>query len=378
MSIVLADDYAQANTAMTRLKQDSRLESLQLILKRCHSNNGNEQSTASLELSETLQELQPFDLKMNEGLFGPLAHALTKLFASKDKQVVANALSATKVACCDGNMKRGLMKAGICNTLISLDLSREQALTDERLAVAQNMLFDEDTAKEFAQAGGLRCVSEALNHLGDFDIEKMGTSNNTSSNNNTSNNSNNTNNRRRNNTNTVENTESLHVALCCATNALAHCDTSLSGVSHEMRVWITLLVDICEKILAKQIQTQYNKQGGTSHSLVYAVSALTNATRDPGLAHAIRASNGIDVLERCKNSDAKSANAAGEALTRLDYKAGLRRNETLPILFAWGRKNKSLPMTNHQIAGMAAFLLIVTSFAGFIVLVLFGVHDIVT
>ena len=166
---------------------------------------------------------------------------------------------ALRAPACAAGLARAVAARGS-----DVEIVKDPDVLREILAIAQNVLWDSATAPDFCSSGGLRVIAALLVDLAQTsDVEKGGA------------------------TRSSSDPECRVMVFACAANALALCDTALSGHTHELRGWIDPLVRLLQR--------------GRDHTEAeYLAASLANATRDPGLAHALRAVNGAEALERSR------------------------------------------------------------------------------
>jgi len=326
---------------LSQLNVDERLTKLRELIKVAH--NDQEEARAALKLSELLQEFIDGDgelLALSGPVLGPLCHALSKLMQSHDRTVVKYAARSIKPMIRDDSLRGPACASGLARAISArgtdAEVIRDPDVLREMLAVAQNVLWDASTAPDFCQSGGLRFIAAIVTELSQASDVEKGASR------------------------SAADPECRLMAFACAANALALCDTALSGHTHELRAWIDPLVRLLQR-------------GRDQNEAEYLAASLANATRDPGLAHALRAVNGAEALERSRHGDPKVAAAASVALARLNFASGAAEED--PFRYRWGGKSKGHnAISSQQVMALLAFLLLATVCAGAVILILLSIH----
>ena len=356
MSTHLVDDYATVQSELRKADSEKRIADLSSIIRLAHV-SGNEQSQeAAIRLWEFLNKLN--DDELNEliqepSVAGPLAHLLAKLMESRNHNVLIYTARTLKSLFRDTASRESLCKAGLarsissCLTTIQTDPNHEGnssavlEIRKELYAATQSILYDQRCAPELASSGGLRAIGDSLIQcflLDDLEFSAMGSDM-----------------RNRN-----SDSELKLLLLVCACNAFSYCDTSLSMFIHEMRNWVE---PICQALLRSRVPD-------SEIGFYYAACCLANATRDPGLTHALRAANGAEALDRCRHREPRTAKVAHIAAGRLQIASGLRNDLDLVWRFRWGGGKDASKMQPNEVFGLFAFLLLVTIIAGIIILLI--------
>jgi len=352
MSTTLVDDYATVSTSMRKAESDSRAKFLSDVIKLAHSADGSQEAAVKLsDFMSNLSEEELADLTLQTSVAGPLAHLLSKLLHSNNSNVLLYTARTLKLMMRDDSSREGLNKAGVSKAIAgtlhglvksSLKDSASVSLSTETMkelyAAVQSLLFDTASATEFASGGGLRVIGDTLNGLFlSNDVEK-GSSRSVAKG--------------------KADPELAAVVLASACNALSFCDTSLAVYIHEMRGWIPA---ICETLLHSVVHDQ-------DMTTFYAVCCLANATRDPGLTHALRAANGAEALDRHRHAGPKTSEVTTVALNRLQITSAGKRDTEKVWRFRWGGGKGLAKGRALDVLGVIAFLFVVSAIAGIIVL----------
>jgi hypothetical protein len=354
MSTHLVDDYATVQSHWRQKESDGRVARLSDIIKFAHDDGLAQEAAIMLyEFLNNLNDDELAELIQQANVAGPLAHALSRLIASKNRNVLLYCARTLKTLMRDSGSRRGLCKAGLARS-ISLTLQSLQAdasgdsnatsidIQREFFCAVQNILFDHTCAVEFSASGGLKTIGDGLSKCySQADLELGGTGSSAQS--------------RR-----GYDAELRLVLLACACNALSYCDTVLSAYIHEMRIWVD---PVCASLIT-------SRTTDSDSALFYAVCCLANATRDPGLTHAVRSANGAEVLDRCRHREARIAEVASVAVSRLQLSSGVRNDLDRVWRFRWGGSKFSAGIKSNEVVALLAFLFVVTAVAGFIILVI--------
>ncbi|KAH9257913.1 hypothetical protein BASA81_003932 [Batrachochytrium salamandrivorans] len=336
MSLCLTDDYNTAPMQREIRIGDARKQQLREMIQKSYSED--EEAAAAMALNEFLRlltEQELGDLVNQHQIAGPLAHLLAKFLQSANANVVLNASVILSQMMREDKTRRTLCKSGLHQLILkqlefpaSAGGSSKEA-NQELFACVQNILLEGDLAKDLASRGGLRVLGNTLQSCLE-DVEQQ------------------------------RNVRLELLVLAAMANATSHVETQ--QFTHEMRNWIANLVLLLGKL----------KLPLDAEEAYYCMCAIANASRDPGLLHCIRASNGAEGLERMRfGDDLRIRQISEQVLARLQFNAQAARTENGGSEDMFRFKFGGGKITNQQRAlGMVALLLVSTVALGLAVLLL--------
>lgn len=335
----MTDDYNTAPMQREIQIGDARKQQLREMIQKSYSED--EEAAAAMALNEFLRlltEQELGDLVNQHQIAGPLAHLLAKFLQSANANVVLNASVVLSQLMREDTTRRTLCKSGLHQLILKrLESPPGGVGREELFACVQNILLEGDLAKDLASRGGLMVLGNALQACLE-DVEQQ------------------------------RNVRLELLVLAAMANATSHVETQ--QFTHEMRNWIASLVLLLGKL----------KLPLDTEEAYYCVCAISNASRDPGLLHCIRASNGAEGLERMRfGDDVRIRQISEQVLARLQFNArpqsggggggsGGGAEDMFRFKFGGGK------VTNQQrVLGMVALLLVSTVALGLAVLLLWRI-----
>ena len=139
-----------------RMAAAGELAVIQRVTELAHSASVSDQQQGALELSNRLcADVALLDRVASSGMFGALAHALSRLIASEDAMVSAYAARSVKMMCTNAKLREDAVGAGMVLVLVAAATrwAEEVGCLREVLASLQNVCLDAKGAKAVLGGG---------------------------------------------------------------------------------------------------------------------------------------------------------------------------------------------------------------------------------